>query len=78
MVPVIRGCVFMRARIFERVHRADPLQELLLRTRSGNLRKPVFRVFGRELKVVGFEFEHADQIGGSSSPTLMIKAICVR
>lgn len=44
--------------------------KLLLRTRSGNLRKPVQECSASELKAVGFWFEHADQIGGSSSPTL--------
>lgn len=44
--------------------------KLLLRTRSGNLRKPIQECAASELKAVGFWFEHADRIGGSSSPTL--------
>lgn len=44
--------------------------KLVLRTRSGNTGKPVQECKAEDLKAVGFWFEHADQIGGSSSPTL--------
>ena len=44
--------------------------KLLLRTRSGNLRKPIQECSAGELKAVGFWFENADVIKGSTAPTL--------
>ena len=44
--------------------------KLLLRTRSGNLRKPIQECSAGELKAVGFWFENADVIKGSTALTL--------
>ncbi len=42
----------------------------ILRTRSGNTGRPIQKCSASELKAVGFWFEHADEINGSTSPTL--------
>lgn len=44
--------------------------KLVLRTRSGNTGKHIQECSANELKAVGFWFEHADRINGSTSPTL--------
>ena len=44
--------------------------KLILRTRSGNTGRPIQECSASELKAVGFWFEHADEINGSTSPTL--------
>ena len=44
--------------------------KLILRTRSGNTGKAIQECSASELKAVGFWFEHADEINGSTSPTL--------
>lgn len=44
--------------------------KLILRTRSGNTGRPIQKCSASELKAVGFWFEHADEINGSTSPTL--------
>ena len=44
--------------------------KLILRTRSGNTGKAIQECKASELKAVGFWFEHADRINGSSSPML--------
>ena len=44
--------------------------KLILCTRSGNSGKAIQECSASELKAVGFWFEHADEINGSTSPTL--------
>lgn len=44
--------------------------KLILRTRNGNTGKAIQECDASELKAVGFWFEHADEINGSTSPTL--------
>ena len=44
--------------------------KLILRTRNGNTGKAIQDCDASELKAVGFWFEHADEINGSTSPTL--------
>lgn len=44
--------------------------KLILRTRSGNTGKAIQECSASELKAVGFWFEHADEINGSTSPML--------
>lgn len=44
--------------------------KLILRTRSGNSGKAIQECSASELQAVGFWFEHADEINGSTSPTL--------
>lgn len=44
--------------------------KLILRTKNGNTGKPIQQCQPSELKAVGFWFEHANEIGGSTSPVL--------
>ena len=44
--------------------------KLILRTRNGNTGTAIQDCDASELKAVGFWFEHADEINGSTSPTL--------
>ena len=44
--------------------------KLILRTRSGNSGKAIQECSASELQAVGFWFEHANEINGSTSPTL--------